>query len=197
MWMTDDHGSDSNHTKLLGSKALTTKATTLVKWHWQAVETMHEAKEYYTLLSDPVEKGDIDEWETEIKQAETDRLHNPAAMDVMASWQVSSDQNCLAESPDNQDIAGEEWIWVWRRDKLQDCIRKEPQEPAKFPETFADLDDENVSVPTTNPHNNVSINLPSPAAEAIKHQANQYIKALQEVIADKSFQFSQMHQENQ
>ncbi|KAF8804321.1 hypothetical protein BYT27DRAFT_7259306 [Phlegmacium glaucopus] len=241
--MTDDHGSDSNHKKLLA----------------MTVDTMHEAKEYYTLLSAPLEKGDIDERETEIKRAKTDRLHNPAAMDVMVSQQVSSDQNCSAESPDIQNVAGADWIVLGLGMEETDRIKhleKEPQEAerddvgcqrhllaAEFevlelaqrhaaatpgalhvyhdePETFADLDEEIVSVPTTNPHN-VSTNLPSPAAEAIERvcperrpipipsiclskehllsklelilrqqQANRYIKALQEVIVDKSFQFS-------
>ncbi|KAF8798363.1 hypothetical protein BYT27DRAFT_7264931 [Phlegmacium glaucopus] len=130
-------------------------------------------------------------------------------MDVMASRQVSSDQNCSAKSPNIQNVAGADWIVLGlgmeeRQLELQDCIKcleKEPQEAerddverqrhllaAKFevlevaqrraaatpgalhvyhdePETFADLDEEIVSVPTTNPHN-VSTNLPSPAAVA-------------------------------
>ncbi|KAF8799524.1 hypothetical protein BYT27DRAFT_7227815 [Phlegmacium glaucopus] len=219
--MTDDHGSDSNHKKLLAmtmdvmaSRQVSSDQNCSAK----SLDIQNVASADWIVLGLGMEE----------RQYVYAMMCRPQ-LTVIPRLELQDRIKRLEKEPqeaERDDVECQRHLLAAEFEVLEVAQRRAAATPGALhvyhdePETFADLDEENVSVPTTNPHN-VSTNLPLPAAEAIERvcperqpipilsiclskehplsklelvlrqqQASQYIKALQEVIADKSFQFS-------
>ena len=75
----------------------------------QAVEMSGRAREYFENIGAGVSSTLRTKWEQDITDAESKRLHNPAAMDILgASSKPSADSH--APSPSSEHSEVEEWI---------------------------------------------------------------------------------------
>jgi hypothetical protein len=80
--------------------------------HEQSVESQEDAEEYYAKLCTTINSETISTWESEIKLAESNRLQNPAAMDILGSRlsERGTTDNMNSESSSN--TSGQDWIML-------------------------------------------------------------------------------------
>jgi hypothetical protein len=118
----DDHASDSNHKKSLGmgqsdifgSQLYTDSLVALVLCDrfGQAKDMVHTTSEYYTQFTSTISAGALKKWTKEIESAESRRLEDPHAMDIMGAQQLEITAD-LAQSGFNSNRptgAGSEWL---------------------------------------------------------------------------------------
>jgi hypothetical protein len=84
--------------------------TALEKRYRQSIESAQQAETYYEKLTDALDTADINQWKTEITNAEKERLENPAAMDIMAGRHISKIPE-LTEDTINKDY-DEAATWI-------------------------------------------------------------------------------------
>ena len=66
-------------------------------------------KTYYDQMSTTVSAGLKNKWETEIKKAESDRLCNPASMDIMGAKETEPNPDLILSRPDIEH-SGLQWV---------------------------------------------------------------------------------------
>ena len=82
----------------------------LINHYQESIESFKEAEEYFENLTLLIEKGDIDTWTVEIKDAKKFQLHTPEAMDIMGTWHIVA-ISAVQDIPKKQQTGdGEEWI---------------------------------------------------------------------------------------
>jgi hypothetical protein len=94
----------------------------LVKRFRQAGESVKEADEYFEKMTTTIEKGMVDEWEAEMVTAEGERLHTPAAMDIMGTRLAAAVSNPSDRSGENSSSAEEEWISLALAVEEKQCV---------------------------------------------------------------------------
>ena len=78
----------------------------------QAKDMVHTTSEYYTQFTSTVSAGALKKWTTEIESAESRRLEDPRAMDIMRAHQpeVTTDPAKLGSNPNRPTGVGSEWL---------------------------------------------------------------------------------------
>jgi hypothetical protein len=116
----DDHATDSNHHKMLGigkylfqclhlSSNDGTTVSALAARYLQATEMSKNATDYFEKVSQGNTAALRNQWEEDMLHAEMNRLHNPAAMDILAaSTKQTGGEESQAASADSSNI--EQWI---------------------------------------------------------------------------------------
>jgi hypothetical protein len=73
---------------------------------------VHKTSEYYTQLSSSVPAGGVQKWEAEIISAESRRLDNPKAMDIVGVKPVILNAGSARLKPNSNRLTGavSEWL---------------------------------------------------------------------------------------
>ncbi|KAF8337253.1 hypothetical protein F5887DRAFT_890729 [Amanita rubescens] len=100
----DDHATDSNFKKLLNIVSV------LSNRHVQAVSMVGQAQTYFSGLTKSITENDLQQWETEIKHAESIRHNQPAAMDILGTRAV--DRQEPSASSNNVEVSYNSEMWI-------------------------------------------------------------------------------------
>ena len=71
-----------------------------------------DTAEYFSKFSSSISLQNTQQWEQEIKNAESTRLRNPAAMDIMGICETPHDEQPASTSERNAQTSVEEWIQI-------------------------------------------------------------------------------------
>lgn len=71
---------------------------------------VHKTSEYYTLFSSTVSPSAIKKWTKDITAAESRRLKNPHAMDVIGAQKFHVELAGSASDPSRLTATGNEWL---------------------------------------------------------------------------------------
>ena len=116
----DDHASDSNYKKalsigefdpfILPGLLIIFVAFVLCDRFGQAKDMVHKTSEYYTQFSSTVSASSLNKWTKEITSAESRRLKNPRAMDIMRAHQHQVNADSAGSGFDPNCLTGSEWL---------------------------------------------------------------------------------------
>ena len=84
-------------------------ASVLCNHFIQAIEMVQLTKTYYNQMSTTVSASLKNKWETEIEAAESDRLSNPAGMDIMGAKETDPNPDPTPSRPD-VGRSGLQWV---------------------------------------------------------------------------------------
>ena len=79
----------------------------------QAKDMVHKTSEYYTQLTSTISARDLNKWKKEITSAESRRLENPSAMDLIGVRQVGVNAGSGSRSGSNRSRltgVGPQWL---------------------------------------------------------------------------------------
>ena len=99
--------------------------TQLCSRHDEAREMSKTADVYFQQLSASSPEGDRQEWETEIKNAESSQMQNPESMDILGARSVQLDEGATNHDTSIQQTITqvEEWIRLGLDMEEKQCVR--------------------------------------------------------------------------
>ena len=100
----DDHMTESNHQKALGL------TTTLCNRYTQASVMSRSAREYYDGLTERINDELVQQWEIDIKRAETQRKEKISVMDILAATRPQQEECTVLPEPSAADGLVTEWL---------------------------------------------------------------------------------------
>ncbi|KAH9959751.1 hypothetical protein BGW80DRAFT_1183207, partial [Lactifluus volemus] len=119
----DDHATDSNHKKMLNI------ASTLCTRYSQASAMAHTTGQYFENLSSTISVANRAQWEIEIELAESRRLTDPAAMDILRVQKPKQNDESMLPTEGRDYTLVEEWVQMAlnveeKQIELQDHLRR-------------------------------------------------------------------------
>ena len=123
----DDHATDSNHKKMINigersfgaerSAGFSASADTdpsivsaLSNRHAQASEMSQEVNSYFSELTASIPAQDWQQWDKEIKDAESRRLVDPTAMDILCARDVTNGEQPIPVVASQAHTCTERWV---------------------------------------------------------------------------------------